>query len=34
VDEVGVKAVVQGAGVGHLLQEAGGVVRDDGRCEK
>jgi hypothetical protein len=31
-DEVGVKAVVQGAGTCHLLQEALRVVGDDGRC--
>jgi hypothetical protein len=27
-----VKAVVQGAGAGHLVQEALGVVRNDRRC--
>jgi hypothetical protein len=32
VNEVGVKAVVQGTGACHLLQEMFGVVGDDGRC--
>jgi hypothetical protein len=31
-DEVGVKTFVEGAGAGHLLQEALGVVRNDRRC--